>query len=108
MTTPPASRPPEPFPAHLRMPPTPVLETPRLILRPIAERDVEPTQRRFPKWEIVKHLHSPQTPWPYPADGAATNMADVLAKMARGEKSVWAITLKGGDDELIGRIDLWA
>lgn len=99
---------PEPFPERLRMPPTPVLETPRLILRPIAERDIEATQRRFPKWEVVKHLHSPGTPWPYPADGAATNMADILPKMERGEKSVWAITLKGGDDELIGRIDLWA
>ena len=33
-------------------------------------------------------------------------MAETLPKMARGEQSCWAITLKGGDDELIGRIDL--
>ena len=35
-------------------------------------------------------------------------MASTLEEMARGEKCAWAITLKDGDDEMIGRIDLWA
>ena len=95
----------KPFPEHLRMPPTPVLETPRLILRPIRESDVPAVQRHFAHWDVVKYLHA-EIPWPYPPDGAATNMAETLPKMARGEQSCWAITLKGGDDELIGRIDL--
>ena len=97
----------DPFPEHLRMPVTPVLETERLILRPLRESDAPVVQRRFPQWEIVQYLHD-EVPWPYPDDGAAVNMAQCVAKMARAEQCYWAITLRGGDDELIGRIDLWA
>lgn len=85
--------------------PTPTLETARLILRPLAERDVPAIQRIFPQWEVVRWLNA-QVPWPYPEDGAATNMVDCLAQRARDEKFFWAITLKG-DDTLRGRIDLW-
>ncbi len=93
------------MPSH-RMPPTPVLRTPRLILRPLRRKDASVIQRRFPKWENVQHLNA-QIPWPYPADGAASHVEDCLSEMERGEKAHWAITLKGGKDELIGRIDLW-
>lgn len=87
------------------LPPTPVLETARLILRPYAPSDVDAVQRIFPQWEVVRWLHA-GIPWPYPDDGAAANMADCLARTARGERHFWAITLKG-DDALRGRIDLW-
>jgi len=87
------------------LPPTPVLETERLILRPLEERDAAATQRIFPQWAVVKHLLA-KVPWPYPDDGAETNMRDCLARRARGERFFWAITLRGGDDQLIGRIDL--
>jgi RimJ/RimL family protein N-acetyltransferase len=99
--------PPEPFPEHLRMPPTPVLETPRLILRPPRESDMPAVQRHFPVWEVVRYLHG-EVPWPYPADGAAQHWTRMSGEMARREKSHWAITLKGGDDEQIGHIVLWA
>lgn len=88
------------------LPPTPVLETERLILRPLAERDTPAIQHLFPQWELVKHLYA-AVPWPYPDDGAATNMAQCLEDRAKGLKFYWAITLKGSD-ELRGRIDLWA
>lgn len=88
------------------LPATPVLETARLILRPYELRDVDAVQRTFPQWDVVRWLHA-GVPWPYPDDAAATNMADCLARRARGERFFWAITLKGGDDELVGRIDLW-
>jgi len=87
------------------LPPTPVLETARLILRPYEARDVPAIQRIFPQWEVVRWLHA-GIPWPYPDDGAATNMAQCLEQRARGERFFWAITLKGSDD-LVGRIDLW-
>lgn len=90
----------------LPLPPTPVLETARLILRPLAARDTEAVQRIFPQWELVRWLHA-GVPWPYPADGAATNMAQCLAQRALNARFFWAITLKGGDDALVGRIDLW-
>lgn len=88
------------------LPPTPVLETARLILRPLETRDAPAVQRIFPQWEVVKHLHA-GIPWPYPDDGAATNTAMSLETRARGEKFYWVITLKGGDDTARGRIDLW-
>jgi RimJ/RimL family protein N-acetyltransferase len=97
----------KPFPEHLRMPPTPVLETRRLILRPPRESDTPAMQRRFPHWEIVRYLHN-EVPWPYPEDGCAHFMVLTLRQLARGEKSAWAIVPKDGPDELIGRIDLWA
>jgi RimJ/RimL family protein N-acetyltransferase len=87
------------------LPPTPVLETERLIIRPLALRDTAATQRLFPQWPVVRWLHA-GIPWPYPADGAATNIAESLALRDRGEKFFWTITLKG-DDALRGRIDLW-
>jgi ribosomal-protein-alanine N-acetyltransferase len=97
----------KPFPEHLRMPQTPVLETERLILRPLRGSDAPTIQRRFPQWKIVQYLHD-EVPWPYPDDGAVVNMAQCIEKMAKRQQCYWAITLKGGDDELIGRIDLWA
>jgi len=101
------SEPAKPFPQHLRMPPTPVLTTERLILRPPRQTDTPALQRRFPQWEVVRYLHA-EVPWPYPEDGAATNMTQTLEQLARGEKSCLSIVLKGGPDEPIGRIDLWA
>jgi RimJ/RimL family protein N-acetyltransferase len=88
------------------LPPTPVLETERLILRPIALRDAAAIQAHFPDWELVKHLHA-GIPWPSPADGAEASVRQALEETARGVRFHWAITLKDGDDELIGRIDLW-
>jgi len=95
-----------PLPEHLRMPETPVLETERLILRPPRETDIPAMQRRFPRWDIVRYLHA-EVPWPYPDDGAATHYEKIRADTARRSQSFWAITLKGGDDELIGLISLW-
>jgi RimJ/RimL family protein N-acetyltransferase len=97
----------EPTPEHLRMPPTPVLETERLILRPVREGDVPVMQRKFPRWEIVRYLHA-EVPWPYPDDGAASHYATTVRNSAALRQSFWAITLKGGDDELIGLINVWA
>ena len=88
------------------MPPTPVLETRRLILRPLRQEDVPAIQRRFPRWEVVRYLAA-HVPWPYPDDGAASHVAHCLGQMARGEKCFWSIVLKDGPDELIGRIELW-
>ena len=90
----------------LPLPPTPALETERLILRPLREDDAPAIQRHFPQWEVVRNLLS-KVPWPYPADGAETNTRDTLQKMAAGEMLVWVIVLKGdAADEPVGRIDL--
>ena len=88
------------------MPPTPVLHTPRLVLRPVRSKDAPVIQRRFPQWEVVRWLNA-NIPWPYPADGASAYVAACLGEMARGEKSHWAIVPRKGPADLIGIIDLW-
>ena len=54
----------------------------------------------------MKYL-SALVPWPYPEDGAATYVARCLDDHARGVKFHWGVTIKGGEDEVIGVIDLW-
>jgi RimJ/RimL family protein N-acetyltransferase len=88
------------------LPPPPVLETRRLVLRPLTHDDAPALQRRFPRWDVVRYLN-PRVPWPYPADGAARFIEICLGEMARGEKHHWSIRLKDGPDELIGSINLW-
>jgi RimJ/RimL family protein N-acetyltransferase len=84
----------------------PVLETARLILRPLAIDDAPALQELFPHWEIVRYL-STRVPWPYPEDGALQFVQNIaLPAMERGEQWLWAIRLKGGPDHLIGVISL--
>jgi RimJ/RimL family protein N-acetyltransferase len=72
----------------------PQLETPRLILRPLALTDIDQTQRIFPHWEVVRLLAN-RVPWPYPADGALTYYRDIaLPAMAQGEEWHWMLRLK--------------
>ena len=81
------------------MPPTPVLETERLILRPPRESDTPAVQRRFPHWEVVRYLHA-EVPWPYPDDGAAEHWVRMSREMAardrvgRSEPAFRAILLR--------------
>jgi ribosomal-protein-alanine N-acetyltransferase len=88
------------------LPPTPVLETRRLTLRPLVPADAPVIQRRFPRWEIARYLN-PRVPWPYPDDAAIRFIETCQGEMARGEKHHWSIRLKDGPDELIGSINLW-
>lgn len=83
-----------------------VLETPRLILRPLELADAEQVQLLFPHWEIVKHL-APVVPWPYPPDGAIKYIRDVaLPAVARGEEWHWTLRLKTAPEQIIGAIGL--
>jgi RimJ/RimL family protein N-acetyltransferase len=88
------------------LPATPVLETARLVLRPMTLEDAPAVQRRFGRWEIIRHL-AVQVPWPYPPDGAERFISEVaLPGMERGDRMVWAIAPREPpDDELIGSID---
>jgi len=87
--------------------PIPVLETPRLILRPLRLSDAPQIQRLFPHREILEHMTA-AIPWPYPEDGARQHIESVLPKIAAGLEYDWAITLKSAsDDLLIGIISLY-
>lgn len=83
-----------------------VLETSRLILRPLELADAPRTQLLFPHWEVVKYLNA-VVPWPYPDDGAETYYREVaLPAMERGEEWHWTIRLKESPSEHIGGIAL--
>jgi ribosomal-protein-alanine N-acetyltransferase len=83
-----------------------VLETPRLILRPLRLEDAAQAQQLFPHWEIVKYLNS-VVPWPFPADGALNYYRDgALPAMARGEEWHWTLRLKTAPEQMIGSVAL--
>lgn len=83
-----------------------VLETSRLILRPLCFDDAPQIQNKFPHWEIVKYLGA-QVPWPYPGDGAEQFIRDVvLPARAAGRAWHWSIRPKSNAQELIGVISL--
>lgn len=83
-----------------------MLETPRLILRPLELADAEPVQRLFPQWEIVRYLNA-IVPWPYPPDGALAYYRDVaLPAMERGAEWHWTLRLNSAPGQVIGAIGL--
>jgi [ribosomal protein S5]-alanine N-acetyltransferase len=83
---------------------TPVIETERLILRPLALSDAPAIQRHFNNWNIIRHLAA-IVPWPYPEDGAETFVRQQLEKISAGEEIyLWVLVLRGSDAEAIGNI----
>jgi ribosomal-protein-alanine N-acetyltransferase len=84
----------------------PVLQTKRLILRPLEFADAAQIQALFADWEIVKHLNN-RVPWPYPPDGAETFIRDVaLPAISGGKQWMWTIRLMAEPDQIIGAINL--
>jgi RimJ/RimL family protein N-acetyltransferase len=84
---------------------TPTLQTPRLILRPLALSDAPAIQRHFNNWNIIRNLAS-VVPWPYPDQGAVTFIGQQLEKIAAGEVIYqWVLVLREGDGEAIGNIN---
>lgn len=83
-----------------------ILETERLLLRPLRLTDAPRIQRLFPHWEILKFMGI-AIPWPYPEDGARAHLEATLPKMEAEQQYDWAITLKSeAQDQLIGIISL--
>ena len=85
---------------------TPMLETPRLWLRPLELTDAGATQALFPQWEIVRYLAN-RVSWPYPPDGALLYYRDVaLPAVERGDEWHWTLRQKTAPEEVIGAICL--
>lgn len=85
---------------------TPILHTPRLVLRPLELADAEQAQALFPQWEIVRFLTN-RVPWPFPPDGALAFYRDVaLPASERGEAWHWTLGIKIDPARLIGTISL--
>lgn len=85
---------------------TPALETPRLLLRPLALEDACQVQEIFPRWEIVQYLNA-IVPWPYPPDAALAYYRDVaLPAVERGEQWHWTLRLRSAPERIVGAIGL--
>lgn len=82
-----------------------ILETARLLLRPLVESDVATIQHYFPHWEIVKKMNG-NIPWPYPDDGAMRFYKDVVEPNQGKDRWFWAINERNRPDHLIGVIEL--
>ena len=79
----------------------PVLQTPRLSLRPLQLADAIQVQPLFAQWEIVKQLNN-KVPWPFPDDGVHTFYRDVaLPAVERGDEFYWMLRLKDDPQQKI-------
>jgi RimJ/RimL family protein N-acetyltransferase len=84
-----------------------ILETKRLVLRPLSLGDSGDIQRYFPHWDTVKYLSKNAVKWPYPDDGAEKFLKNIaLPAMERGNDWYWGITRRENPDEVIGVIHL--
>jgi RimJ/RimL family protein N-acetyltransferase len=85
---------------------TPIFETNRLILRPLAHTDAPRIQEQFSDYDTVRYM-SASIPWPYPAGGATHFVRLMLEKVEKSHDHYWAVTLRSaGDNLLIGGIGL--
>ena len=84
----------------------PVFETERLRLRGVLPCDIECYTRGFVDFEVVREL-SAAVPWPYPSEGVADYVNDVIIPNQGNDRWVWGIFLKTNPHELIGVVDLW-
>lgn len=91
---------------NTRPSPLPCLRTPRLILKGVRLKHAAAWQRHFADYQVIRHL-STAVPWPYPKDGAAQFIQNVLLPAQGKNRWAWGIFLKGRPDNLIGCVDLW-
>lgn len=86
---------------------TPVLETPRLTLRPLRGEDAGRTQEIFPHWEIVRLLAN-AVPWPFPPNEVERYYREVaLPGMERGDEWHWTLRPRGAPARHIGALSLF-
>jgi [ribosomal protein S5]-alanine N-acetyltransferase len=85
----------------------PVLQTPRLSLRPLQLADAIQVQPLFAQWEIVKQLNN-KVPWPFPDNGVHTFYRDIaLPAIERGDEFHWMLRIKEDPEQkIIGSISL--
>jgi len=82
------------------------LETDRLQLRPITERDIAAYEKHFIDYEVIRHLSS-KIPWPYPEGGVRDWVCGHVLPGQGKDRWNWGIYLKNNPDEMIGGVELW-
>lgn len=81
-------------------------ETERLILRPITLEDIPSYQKNFADYEVIRFLAA-TVPWPYPENGAAFYIENMILPCQGKDRWCWGIFEKHDLNEVIGAVDLW-
>ena len=85
---------------------TPILETQRLLLRPVVFDDHVWVQKLFSQWEVTRYMLAGAVPWPYPADGAHQFFTQkLMPRIEEGVTKAWTIIDKA-DSAPIGILNL--
>lgn len=84
----------------------PNFETKRLLLRGLTIDDAKSYQKHFVDYDVVRFLSS-QVPWPYPENGAAEFLKNIVLPFQGISRWSWAIRLKSNPDDIIGCVELW-
>ena len=87
-----------------------VLETDRLILKPLNHEDIEVYERLFAEYEVIRYL-STNVPWPYPKGECENYLTTRIFPNQGIDQWMWGIFVKDPQkkrsDALIGAIHLW-
>jgi RimJ/RimL family protein N-acetyltransferase len=84
---------------------TPILETARLILKPLSLEYADTLEKHFNNWNVIKSLND-QIPWPYPKGGMAHHLIhEALPRMQKSKALLWLLFLKETPEAPIGRLD---
>ncbi len=84
----------------------PTFETSRLILKQVSLSDASAWQRHFADYEVISQLAG-RVPWPYPENGVADFLNNVILPAQCVSRWTWGIFLNENPEELIGVVDLW-
>ena len=83
----------------------PAFETPRLALRGVTLADAPAYKKHFVDYDIISQM-STVVPWPYPEDGVARFIEDIVIPHQGKDQWFWGIFLKTNPEELIGSVTL--
>lgn len=68
--------------------------------------DAPAYQKHFADYAVIGELAGPIA-WPYPADGCATYLSDLVLPRQGKDRWYWGLFLKTNPGEMIGGIELW-
>lgn len=84
----------------------PAMTTPRLLLKAVTLDDVPSYSKYFIDYDVIRHLAA-TVPWPYPENGVADYLNQIIFPAQGTDRWAWGLFLKTNSSELIGGIDLW-
>lgn len=82
---------------------TPEFATKRLLLRGVSPNDVDSYTKHFVDYEVIRNLAA-KVPWPYPENGVADYIRDVILPLQGVSRWDWGLFAQEAPSEMI---DAW-